>query len=355
MTRFLVTGGAGFIGSHIVHALVERGDEVIVLDNLVGGTPDNLPSQAQLVRGDIADPVTVDELFAAYRFEKVLHLAAFAAEGISHTVKRHNYTVNLIGSVNLVNAALTTGTRFFGFASSVAVYGDGPTPMCEDDTPVPADSYGNAKLAVERELAVTMRLQKLPFTALRMHNVYGERQNMADPYRNAVAIFLNQVLRGEPITVYGDGGQRRAFTYVGDIAQAFLAAAEREDAWGRALNLGSRATWTVLEMARAVRDALGTPDHPIMHLPARSEVRAAFTDSARARRILGDWTDTPLPDGMARTAAWARTHGPVQPTTSLRLETADPDSSTWLAWATARPAAGPSVSETPRTDRTTTA
>lgn len=336
MTRFLVTGGSGFIGSHVAHHLVGRGEEVVVLDNLDGGDPANLPAQAVLVRGDVADRHTVDELFAAYRFEKVLHLAAFAAEGISHAVKHHNYTVNLLGSINLVNAALSADTTYFGFASSVAVYGHGTTPMREDTEAVPADSYGNAKLAVERELAVTMHLQKLPFTALRMHNVYGERQNMADPYRNAVAIFINQIMRGEPISVYGDGSQRRAFTYVDDIAAAFLTAAEQPDAWGRVLNLGTRETCTVLEMAHAVRDAMGAPEHPIVHLPTRAEVHTAYTDSTRARGLLGEWPDTPLAEGLARTTAWARAHGPVQPATSLRLETADGERPGWLDWASAR-------------------
>src|SRR4051794_16617406 len=118
MTRYLVTGGAGFVGSHIVHALVARGQEVVVLDNLDGGTAANLPEQAILVVGDIADRPTVNELFATYRFEKVFHMAAFAAEGISHTVKHHNYTVNLLGSINVINAALAAGTRFLGYASS---------------------------------------------------------------------------------------------------------------------------------------------------------------------------------------------------------------------------------------------
>jgi UDP-glucose 4-epimerase len=338
MTSYLVTGGAGFIGSHIVHALLDRGDDVVVLDNLDGGSPDNLPERTPLVVGDVCDRGTVDELFATHRFEKVLHLAAFAAEGISHAVKHHNYTVNLLGSINLVNASLAAGVEFFGFASSVAVYGHGHVPMREDEQPVPADSYGNAKLAVERELAVTMRMQGLKYTALRMHNVYGERQNMADPYRNAVAIFLNQVMRGEPINVYGDGHQVRAFTYVHDIAGAFIAASDRPQAWGRSLNLGTTRVCTVLEMAQAVRAAMGVPDHPILHLDARDEVRAAYTDSALARHTLGDWTDTPLQVGLARTAAWARGHGPVQPTTSLRLEVSPPEQPQWLGQLSARTA-----------------
>ncbi|MEV7955316.1 NAD-dependent epimerase/dehydratase family protein [Streptomyces sp. NPDC088141] len=336
MPTHLVTGGAGFIGSHLVASLIERGDDVVVLDNLDGGKTENVPAGATLILGSVADRTAVRELFESYRFDGVYHLAAFAAEGISHAVKHHNYSVNLLGSINLINAALAAKVRFLGFASSVAVYGHGHVPMREDKQPIPADSYGNAKLAVERELAVTMQLQGLPYFALRMHNVYGERQNMGDPYRNAVAIFLNQIMRGEPISVYGDGSQIRAFTYGPDIVGTFLAAADQPNAWGQVFNVGSSQTTTVLEMAHAVRTAMGVPDHPITHLPARDEVHAAYTDNSLARKTLGDWTDTPLTEGLRHTAAWAREHGPVDPTTSLSIEHDAADKPEWFTWASGR-------------------
>ncbi|MFD7707526.1 NAD-dependent epimerase/dehydratase family protein [Streptomyces sp. NPDC059786] len=338
MPTHLVTGGAGFIGSHLVQALIDRGDDIVVLDNLDGGRAENVPAGATLVVGSVADQATATELFASYRFTGVYHLAAFAAEGISHAVKHHNYSVNLLGSVNLINAALVAKARFFGFASSVAVYGHGHVPMREQEHAVPADSYGNAKLAVERELAVTMKLQGLPYFALRMHNVYGERQNMGDPYRNAVAIFLNQILRGEPISVYGDGSQVRAFTYAPDIVGTFLSAADQPDAWGQVFNVGSSQPTTVLEMAHAVRSAMGVPDHPILHLPSRDEVHTAYTDTGAARRTLGDWNDTPLAEGLRRTAEWARRHGPVAPSTSLDLEVSDEGRLDWFTWASSRAA-----------------
>ncbi|MDX3224516.1 NAD-dependent epimerase/dehydratase family protein [Streptomyces sp. ME19-01-6] len=336
MPTHLVTGGVGFIGSHLVASLIERGDDVVVLDNLDGGKTENVPDCATLIVGSVADQATVAELFASYRFDGVYHLAAFAAEGISHAVKHHNYSVNLLGSINLINASLAAKVRFFGFASSVAVYGHGHVPMREHEQPIPADSYGNAKLAVERELAATMKLQGLPYFALRMHNVYGERQNMGDPYRNAVAIFLNQIMRGEPISVYGDGSQVRAFTYAPDIVGTFLAASDQPAAWGQVFNVGSSHTTTVLDMAHAVCTAMGVPDQPIMHLAARNEVHAAYTDNGLARKVLGDWTDTPLADGLRCTAAWAREYGPVEPATSLSIENDTEDKSEWFAWASGR-------------------
>lgn len=332
MARYLVTGGAGFIGSHLAEALVARGDDVVVFDDLSGGSRTRVPAAATLHVGTVTDVAAVNEVFGGPRFDGVFHLAAFAAEGISHAVKRLNYTSNVIGSVNLINAALTTGVGFFGFASSVAVYGRGRTPMREDDTPHPVDSYGNAKFTVERELDITMRLQGMPYFALRMHNVYGEWQNMRDPYRNAVAIFLNQVMRGEPITVYGDGLQVRAFTYVGDIVGTFLYAADAPDSWGKVFNVGSASTATVLELAHTVRDAMGALEHPILHLPERDEVKVAFTDNTRAREAFGNWTDTPLVDGVARTAKWARDNGPVELATSIELEIPHTDPSDWVGW-----------------------
>lgn len=322
MARYLVTGGAGFLGSHLAGELTGHGHEVVVLDDLSGGDRDRVPADVEFVHGSVTDDALVASLLAQRRFTGVFHLAAFAAEAISHAVKRHNYATNVMGSINLINAAVGTGVRFFGFASSVAVYGDGPTPMRESDEPVPADSYGLAKLTIERELALTMKSQGLPFTAFRMHNVYGEWQSMHDPYRNAVAIFLNQMLRGEPITVYGSGRQVRAFTYVGDIVSALVRAPQCEAAWGRAFNIGSSATYTVLDLVERVKFAMGRTGHPVVHLPARDEVMAAYTDTSLGRRVLGDWPETTLDEGLARTAAWASEHGstPLRSSFDLELE-----------------------------------
>ncbi|MGB3443777.1 MAG: NAD-dependent epimerase/dehydratase family protein [Actinophytocola sp.] len=320
MTHCLVTGGAGFIGSHLAERLVADGHTVVVLDDLSGGAASRVPDGAELVVGSVTDGALVESLFAEHRFDRVFHFAAFAAEVISHSVKQLNYDTNLMGSVNLINAALRTGVSFFCFASSVAVYGHGETPMRESSIPVPSDSYGNAKLAVERELEVTMRLQHMPFTAFRMHNVYGEWQNMQDPYRNAVAIFFNQIMRGEPISVYGDGGQVRAFSYVKDVVDVVCQAPENEAAWGRAFNVGSATTNTVLELAEAVRAAAGVPEHPIAHLPARDEVKVVYTATDEARSVFGDWVDTPLSVGIDRTAKWAAQAGPTELKASFDIE-----------------------------------
>ena len=206
----LVTGGAGFMGAHVAEHLLKMGHTVIVLDDLSGGFIDNVPEGAIFTEGSILDHESINRLFEKYSFTYVYHLAAYAAEGLSHFIKRFNYTNNLIGSVNLINACVNYDINCLLFTSSIAVYGAGQTPMTEDMVPLPEDSYGIAKLAVERELKVSHEMFGLDYIIFRPHNVYGERQNIGDRYRNVVGIFMNQLLKGEGMTIFGDGDQQRA-------------------------------------------------------------------------------------------------------------------------------------------------
>ena len=181
------------------------GHDVVVLDDLSGGFQENVPAKATFVQGSVMDHELIDRLFDRHSFDYVYHLAAYAAEGLSHFIKRFNYNNNLIGSVNLINASINHKVKCFVFTSSIAVYGAGQSPMSEDMIPVPEDSYGISKLAVEQELRVSHEMFGLDYVVFRPHNVYGERQNIGDRYRNVVGIFMNQLLRGEPMTIFGDG------------------------------------------------------------------------------------------------------------------------------------------------------
>src|SRR5215210_1067350 len=220
MPPILVTGGAGFIGAHLARSLSGSGSEVIVLDDLSGGFKENVEPGSALVEGSILDVELIERLFAEHRFERVYHCAAYAAEGLSHFIKRFNFENNVIGSVNLINAAINHGTDCFVFMSSIAVYGAGQLPLRESTPPTPEDSYGIAKYAVEQELAVSHEMFGLDYVVFRPHNVYGELQNIGDRYRNVLGIFINQIMNGEPLSIFGDGEQTRAFTYVGDIVRA---------------------------------------------------------------------------------------------------------------------------------------
>jgi UDP-glucose 4-epimerase len=306
----LVTGGAGFIGSHVADELLAMGHEVVVLDDLSGGFRENVSSAATFVRGSVTDHALVDSLFHAHRFDYVFHLAAYAAEGLSHFIRRFNYTNNVLGSVTLINAAVNSGTvKRFVFTSSIAVYGPGQLPMTEELTPTPVDPYGIAKLAVEQDLRSANELFGLEYVIFRPHNVYGERQNIGDRYRNVIGIFMNQVMRGEPLTIFGDGEQTRAFTHVADVAPAIARSVERDGACNQVFNIGADQPYSVNALAASVGRVMGAKP-VVRHLEQRHEVVHAYSDHAKARGVFGDlYHHVTLDDGLRRMAAWAKAHG----------------------------------------------
>src|SRR5580704_7918501 len=297
MAVSLVTGGAGFIGSHLAEHLLRMGHKVVVLDDLSGGFLENVPENATFVEGSILDHKLIDDLFRVHSFTFVYHLAAYAAEGLSHFIKRFNYENNLIGSVNLINASINNAVKCFVFTSSIAVYGAGQVPMTEDMVPVPEDSYGIAKLAVEKELQVSHEMFGLDYVIFRPHNVYGEKQNIADRYRNVVGIFMNQILQGKPLTIFGDGTQQRAFTHINDIAPIIAESANVPAARNQIFNVGADVPFTVNELAEVVSSALGVKCD-IQHLEARNEVKFAFSDHSKALRVFGKRKATTLKEGI---------------------------------------------------------
>jgi UDP-glucose 4-epimerase len=308
MAVVLVTGGAGFIGSHVADALLTRGHTVTVLDDLSGGFLANLPAAARFVQGSVADAEAVDRLFESERFDYIYHLAAYAAEGLSHFIKRFNYTNNVIGSVNLINAAINTGVKGFVFTSSIAVYGSTPGPFREDTPPHPEDPYGIAKLAVEQDLRSCREMFGLRSMIFRPHNVYGPRQNIGDRYRNVVGIFMNQILQGLPMTLFGDGTQTRAFSYIDDVAPVMAEAIDQDNAWDGVFNVGANQPYTLNELAAAVAAAMGV-EPQVVHLPARQEAHDARSTHERIEQVFGARASTPLDEGLRRMAAWVRTHG----------------------------------------------
>jgi UDP-glucose 4-epimerase len=307
----LVTGGAGFIGSHVADLLCKAGHDVVVLDDLSGGFRENVPAQSVFVDGSILDVALIADLFARYRFDYVYHLAAYAAEGLSHFIKRFNYNSNLIGSVNLINAAVNFEVKCFVFTSSIAVYGEGQTPMTEELVPQPKDSYGIAKLAVEQELKTSCEMFGLNYVIFRPHNVYGERQNIGDRYRNVVGIFMNQLLKGEAMTIFGDGEQQRAFTHIDDVAPLIAECIRYPDARNQVFNVGADVPITVNRLADVVAQALGRVGQ-VRYLEPRKEVVLAFSDHSKAERVLGNRRKTTLEEGVARMARWVEAHGSRQ-------------------------------------------
>jgi UDP-glucose 4-epimerase len=319
MPSSLVTGAAGFIGSHVARELLERGHEVTAVDDLSGGYRENVPGGARFVEASVTDAERVEALFDEAAFDHVFHLAAYAAEGLSHFIRRFNYANNVIGSVNLVNACVNHGVRCLVFTSSIAVYGEGQVPMHEDMTPTPEDPYGIAKYAVELDLAAARRMFGLDSIVFRPHNVYGEGQNLADRYRNVMGIFMNQVMKGEPMTVFGDGQQTRAFSHIADVAPVIAESVDVPAAYNRTFNIGADTPYSVNQLAAEVARAFGAEPR-VTHLEAREEVVHAYCSHERLHEVFGAREAVSLADGVGRMAAWARGLGASEPSTFGDIE-----------------------------------
>jgi UDP-glucose 4-epimerase len=309
MSTILVTGGAGFIGSHVAEALVKRDHRVIALDDLSGGFRDNIVEGVEFVQGSINDVALINRLFADYRFAYVYHLAAYAAEGLSHFIRRFNYNNNLIGSINLINASVNAGVKCFIFTSSIAVYGTSPElPMREDGPVQPEDPYGVAKLAVEHDLRAAHKMFGLKYVIFRPHNVYGERQNIGDTYRNVIGIFMNQILQGKPMTIFGDGTQTRAFSYIRDIAPLMADVIDTPAAHNQVFNVGADTPYSLNDLAVYIARAMQVAPK-IVYVPGRNEVMHAYSAHERIQKVFGRRPTTALEDGLATMAQWARQHG----------------------------------------------
>jgi len=317
--KSLVTGGAGFIGSHVARHCLALGHDVVVLDDLSGGFRDQVPAEATFVQGSITDTDLIRRLFAEHELDYVYHLAAYAAEGLSHFIRRFNYTSNLIGSMNLINESVKHRVRCFVFTSSIAVYGANQLPMREELAPLPEDPYGIAKYAVELDLHAAHRMFGLNHIIFRPHNVYGENQNLGDRYRNVIGIFMNQVMQGKPMSVFGDGLQTRAFSYIDDVAPQIANSVNVPAAYGEVINIGADVPYTVKYLAEVVARAFGV-EPEIQYLPPRNEVVNAYSDHSKAERLFGRRTPVSLEEGVARMAKWAHKVGARQSSTFENIE-----------------------------------
>lgn len=319
--RVLITGIAGFLGSHVARECLRNGNIVVGMDDLSGGFIENIPAGVDFHVGDCASVTAVKRIFDEHGpFDTVYHLAAYAAEGLSHFIRNYNYTNNVIASVNLINESIKNNVGCFVFTSSIAVYGHAMPPMTEADIPQPADSYGIAKYAVELDLKAAYSMFGLSYIIFRPHNIFGPNQNIADKYRNVVGIFMNQILRGEPITIFGNGKQTRAFTYVDDVSQIIATAPANKNALRRTFNIGADTPYTVNQLAEEVKRAFDVPDHPVIHLPPRREAVHAFPDHKLVQETFNPPSPVSLRNGIASMAAWVKEHGPMTPVTFDNIE-----------------------------------
>lgn len=322
----LVTGAAGFIGSHISEELLDQGYRVVALDDLSGGIRNNVPKGAEWVHANINDYKKLCRLFEYEQFDYVFHLAAYAAEGLSPFIRRFNYQNNLIGSVNMINLCVRHKIKCLVFASSIAVYGRNAVPMEESMTPNPTDPYGIAKMAVEMDLRLASEMFGLPYIIFRAHNVYGERQNVFDRYRNVIGIFMRQALTGQPMTIYGDGEQKRAFSYIKDVAPIMASSIRVMPAYGQTFNIGGEIPYTINFLADAVTTVLNV-EKKVTYLPERHEPKYAYASQKKLNEVFVNCSSTSLLRGLSCMAEWVRTVRPraISRFTDLEITEGLPD------------------------------
>ncbi len=311
--RVLVTGGAGFIGSHVVDQLVTRGFDAVVLDNLSTGARAYLNPQAQFVHGDVRNPADLAPIFAG-GLDAVLHIAGQASIRLSFQDPTADLNVNTLGTINLLQQCVAHHVPRLIFASSMTIYGSPalvPTP--ETAPPDPVSYYGITKYAAERYVHLTAQRRDLDFafnvTSLRMFNVYGERQSLINAYQGVFAIFMGNLLRGEPITIHSDGEQSRDFVHVRDVARLWVDAIDQPASYGQVINVGTGKPTSVNRLCDQVLQSFGCTraDYPVLYRPAQlGDVRVSAADIRRARELLGWSPQVEFEQGMAETIAWAR-------------------------------------------------
>jgi UDP-glucose 4-epimerase len=296
--RAIVTGGAGFIGSHVAEALLARGDEVHVVDNLASGARENVAAEATFHERDIREEL--GELFDDVRPEACFHLAAQADVGTSVERPDYDADVNVIGTLRILEASRRNGTQVVFSSTGGAMYGECERPARENDERQPLAPYGASKLAGEEYLATWNRLHGTRHVSLRFANVYGPRQ-LAQLEGGVVAIFLERMAAGEPTQIFGDGRQSRDFIYVGDVARAMLAAAGHD---GGVYNIGTGVATSVLELHALCRRAAGSDREPELAPPRLGDLKRSVLDPSKAERDLGWRPEHDLGSGLRVTWEW---------------------------------------------------
>ncbi|MBP9716656.1 MAG: NAD-dependent epimerase/dehydratase family protein [Candidatus Levybacteria bacterium] len=312
MKKILVTGGAGFIGSHLVDKLIEKKYKVAIIDDFSGGSIKNCNKKAKVFKIDIRDFKKTENAISSFKPEIVYHLAANAAENKAQFSPVDITSRNFDGSIKVLTASIRSGVKKFVFTSSIAVYGSLQTPFKEKDKAEPEDLYGISKLAFEDSLKILSKVHKFKYVIARPHNVYGPRQNMQDPYRNVVTIFMNSILQNKPFYIYGKGDQRRCFSYIDDVVEALVKCGSKKIN-DMTFNIGSDNDFSVKELSDSILKITKSGLKPI-NLPERpQEVKIAISDHKLSKKYLNYRDKTTLEKGLTKTWVWVQSEGYKKP------------------------------------------
>jgi len=304
--KVLITGAAGLLGANFSRHLLNKGYKVVGIDDLSGGYEDSVPSEMTFYKQDLSNRKAVEEIFSSEKPDYVFHFAAYAAEGLSPFIRNYNYTNNILSSANVINACINNEIKKVVFTSSMAVYGVGNPPFIETQLPTPEDPYGIAKYAVEMDLKLAHEMFGLKYSIVRPHNVVGIYQNIWDRYRNVIGIWIRKVLAGEPLTIFGDGTQIRAFSDIKFYMEPFEKLMTSHD--GETFNIGADKHYTINEAADtviSVANELGI-DAVKIHLEPRNEVHTAYCDHSKAHELLGFKDNTNLRETIMKMFKWAQ-------------------------------------------------
>ncbi len=307
--KILVTGIAGLLGSNFANWLIKRDAKytIIGIDDLSGGYQEYIPAQSRTYNFNLTDLDRLKEVFDKHKPDFVYHFAAYAAEGLSPFIRKFNYENNLIASANLITCSIETDVKRFIFASSMSVYGDIHTPpFTEEMQPCPIDPYAIAKYSVEQDLKVAFDQHNLNYTIIRPHNFYGVNQNIWDKYRNVLGIWMYQIINDMRPTIFGDGLQKRAFSYIDDAMLPLWNASQNSNCKGQTINLGGIREHTVLDACKKLLDIVGDKSIKPLHLEPRHEAKYAYSTWHKSEKFLDFKHTIDLEEGLERMWIWAQ-------------------------------------------------
>lgn len=308
MKSVLVTGAAGHIGSNLCQWLLDNQPEyqILALDDLSGGFLEWIPKECKIYIRNCGDKL--DDIFSENDVRIVFHAAAEAAESVANFNRKFYYTSNVVNSANIINYCIQYPVDRLVYFSSMAVYGRNPVPFTEDQIPFPCDCYGIGKYAIELDLLSAKNQHGLKYTIVRPHSVYGPNQNLWDAYRNVLAIWCRQVLNNEPISIYGDGSQTRAFTYIDDIMEPLWKCAVEDSTLWETFNIGNDDEISIMGAAKVFIEILGERwNGEVKYFPQPHEVQHAWSDHAKVKYRLGLECKTSLKEGLEKMWSWAQT------------------------------------------------